>query len=182
MIFITGGARSGKSGFAEQLAAGMAGGGGAAPDVIYIATARPGDGEMQARIAEHRRRRPAGWETVEAFSGLPDMVAAALAGGATVLVDCLTVYISNLLLTGGLDAGSGLGHQVDAEIDRLIGSCGNGHGSGLIIVSNEVGMGIVPENGLARAFRDIAGRANQRLAAAADAAYLCVSGIPVKLK
>lgn len=185
MIFITGGARSGKSALAEKFARERGGA------VTYIATARPGDDEMRERIAEHRRRRPEDWETIEAPADLPAAVAAALASSGTVLVDCLTVYISNLLLTRGLYAGDGLGHRIDSELSALVELCGQENPGAVgdaadagrcIIVSNEVGMGIVPENRLARVFRDMAGRANQSLAAAADEVYLCVSGIPLRVK
>lgn len=175
MIFITGGARSGKSGFAEQLARERGG------RVTYIATARAADEEMRLRIAEHEKRRPGSWRTVEAHINLSGAVAEATQGSGTVLVDCLTVYISNLLLTQGLGADKRVGHLVGGEIDRLAEVCKSANGS-VILVSNEVGMGIVPDNALARAFRDIAGRANQKLAAAANEVYLCVSGIPVRVK
>ncbi|MHB8169630.1 MAG: bifunctional adenosylcobinamide kinase/adenosylcobinamide-phosphate guanylyltransferase [Thermoleophilia bacterium] len=180
LTFVTGGARSGKSGFAEQLA--VQGGG----PVTYIATAEPGDTEMRRRIEEHRRRRPGSWRTVEAPLDLPEAVTAALAGGGTVLVDCLTVYLSNLLLRDerlDLDAASA---AAERETGRLAALCSQdgavAGGSRLIIVSNEVGMGIVPDTELGRIFRDAAGRANQQLAAAAEAVYLCVSGISVRIK
>ena len=180
LTFVTGGARSGKSGFAEQLA--VQGGG----PVTYIATAEPGDTEMRRRIEEHRRRRPGSWRTVEAPLDLPEAVTAALAGGGTVLVDCLTVYLSNLLLRDeqlDLDAAS---VAAERETGRLAALCSQDGAvadcSRLIIVSNEVGMGIVPDTELGRIFRDAAGRANQRLAAAAEAVFLCVSGISVRIK
>jgi adenosylcobinamide kinase/adenosylcobinamide-phosphate guanylyltransferase len=180
LTFVTGGARSGKSGFAEQLAVQ-----GGAP-VTYIATAEPGDTEMRRRIEEHRRRRPGSWRTVEAPLDLPGAATAALAGGGTVLVDCLTVYLSNLLLRDerlDLDAASA---AAERETGRLAALCSQdgavADGSRLIIVSNEVGMGIVPDTELGRIFRDAAGRANQQLAAAAEAVYLCVSGISVRIK
>jgi adenosylcobinamide kinase/adenosylcobinamide-phosphate guanylyltransferase len=186
MILITGGARSGKSALAEKLAAQLAGESGR--EVVYIATAEAGDGEMRARIDEHRRRRPEGWATLEAPVDLPGAIEQALADDRTILVDCLTVYISNLMHARGLsnDSNKGLsdeacGDGVDKELERLVDACrsGNGH---LIIVSNEVGMGIVPGNRLAREFRDAAGRANQKLAALADEVYMCISGIPMKVK
>ena len=205
MIFVTGGARSGKSGLAEKLAreraiaaagsavadaanadAGAAtettdAGAGTDAAVIYIATAEAKDGEMRERIAEHRERRPAGWQTVEAPENLPDAVEEALSGGGIVLVDCLTVYISNLLMNNGIASGERVKRAVDREMDELVEVCRSGDGR-VILVSNEVGMGIVPDNMLARTFRDVAGRANQKLAAAADEVYLCVSGIPMKVK
>lgn len=200
MIFVTGGARSGKSGLAEKLAreraAVAAGSSGAvnadganadAPDgsarvvVTYIATAEARDGEMRERIAEHRERRPAGWRTVEAPDNLPEAVEEALTDDGIVLVDCLTVYISNLLMSHGIASGERVKRAVDREMDELIEVCRSGDGR-VILVSNEVGMGIVPDNMLARTFRDVAGRANQKLAAAADEVYLCVSGIPMRVK
>ncbi len=187
MIFITGGARSGKSGLAEKMAleksmafvaaAGAAGDGA----VTYIATAEPSDGEMRQRIAEHRERRPDGWQTIEAPENLPGAVDEALEDGGIVLVDCLTVYISNLLMNQGIAGGDRLKRTVDRELDQLVDVCQKNHGR-VILVSNEVGMGIVPDNMLARTFRDVAGRANQKLAAAAEEVYLCVSGIPMKVK
>lgn len=202
MIFVTGGARSGKSGLAEKLArerADTAGSADAAnagaetdsarteagPDaeaaVTYIATAEPRDGEMRERIAEHRERRPAGWRTVEAPDNLPEAVEEALSADGIVLIDCLTVYISNLLMNQGIASGERVKRAVEREIDELVEVCRSGDGR-VILVSNEVGMGIVPDNMLARTFRDVAGRANQKLAAAADEVYLCVSGIPMKVK
>lgn len=181
MIFITGGARSGKSALAESLARRLSSvpkkGDGA---VTYIATATAGDSEMKARIEEHRRRRPADWTTIEAPADLAAALEKALAGGGTVLVDCLTLYLSNLMSEGGREPGGWL-ERLDDEIDKVARLCRSGNGR-VIIVSNEVGMGIVPENRLAREFRDAAGRANQRLAALADEVYMCVSGIPVKVK
>lgn len=175
MIFVTGGARSGKSGFAEQLASTRQGA------VTYIATAAPGDEEMRARIAAHRERRPTGWRTVEVEGGLAAALEQAAAGGGTVLVDCLTVYLSNRILAQGfIDVKATIG-RIEREIAELSAVCERANGN-VIIVSNEVGMGIVPDNSLARAFRDVAGRANQQLAATADEVYLCVSGIPVKVK
>jgi len=178
MIFVTGGARSGKSGLAERIAREKGG------EVTYIATAQPRDGEMRERIAEHRGRRPGGWTTVEAPKNLAGAVEEALAGGGVVLVDCLTVYISNLLLSQGIAGGERVKRAVDREMERLVDVCQNADGvdGRIILVSNEVGMGIVPDNMLARTFRDVAGRANQKMAAAADEVYLCVSGIPLKVK
>lgn len=175
MIFITGGARSGKSSFAEKLARERGGA------VTYIATAAAGDAEMRARIAAHRERRPSGWKTVELEAGLADELERAADGGATVLVDCLTLYLSNRMHAGSPDDADSLSGRIGEEVDDLVERCAAANGS-VIIVSNEVGMGIVPDNAPARAFRDIAGRANQRMAAAADEVYLCVSGIPVRVK
>ncbi len=177
MIFITGGARSGKSALAEKLA--LEGGG-----VTYIATAEPGDAEMKARIDEHRRRRPPSWKTVEATRGLPGAIQQALEEGGTVLVDCLTVYLSNLLTADpNIAAGGAMVKLFSDEVEQVAAACRLENGSGkLIVVSNEVGLGIVPESPLGRFFRDVAGLANQKLAALADEVYLCVSGVPVRIK
>ncbi len=175
MIFITGGARSGKSALAERLAREKGGG------VVYIATAEAGDSEMRARIEDHRRRRPAEWETVEAPSDLPRAMEEALLRDQTTLVDCLTVYLSNLMLAQGFASSERVLAALEEEMERLVSICRSGNGQ-VIMVSNEVGMGVVPGNSLARTFRDAAGRANQRLAAVADEVYMCVSGIPLKVK
>jgi len=185
VIFVTGGARSGKSQLAEQLARERAESGtnvitGNA-GVTYIATAQADDDEMRKRIAEHRRRRPESWQTIETTDDLTGSLVKALAAGGIVLVDCLTIYISNLLMKPGIDGGAAADARVDAEIEKLVELCQSGNGR-VILVSNEVGLGIVPENPLARSFRDLAGRANQRLAAVADEVYFCISGIPMKVK
>jgi adenosylcobinamide kinase / adenosylcobinamide-phosphate guanylyltransferase len=163
-ILVLGGARSGKSRFAEGLAAGIAG------EKTYIATARPGDEEMAARIAAHRHRRGPEWSTLEA----PVDVVEALEGasGAFVLIDCLTLWISNLLLAG---------IEVAPRIERLAGALPAWPGT-VVVVSNEVGLGIVPDNALARRFRDDAGLANQRLAQACDEVVFVAAGLPLTLK
>jgi adenosylcobinamide kinase/adenosylcobinamide-phosphate guanylyltransferase len=165
LTLVLGGARSGKSRHAEALVTALP------QPWFYIATGEPRDNEMAARIAEHRARRGAQWQTIEA----PRDLAAALAAvpaGAAVLVDCLTLWLSNVMLAGA---------DVAAETGRLehalIGRTGSG-----VLVANEVGLGIVPENALARRFRDAAGRLNQRLATVADRVVLLVAGIPVKVK
>jgi len=175
MIFITGGARSGKSALAERLASERGG------DVVYIATAEAGDEEMRVRIDEHRQRRPTEWQTMEATDDLPGTISEALKGDKTILVDCLTVYLSNRILDLGLASRERVMAALEEEMDQLKSACDTGNGQ-IILVSNEVGMGVVPGNSLARIFRDAAGRANQQLAAIADQVYLCVSGIPMKVK
>ncbi|SFR18130.1 bifunctional adenosylcobinamide kinase/adenosylcobinamide-phosphate guanylyltransferase [Poseidonocella sedimentorum] len=164
-ILITGGARSGKSALAERLTLGLG------PAPIYIATAEAGDAEMAARIAEHQARRGAIWQTWER----PDDLLAALRqsdGEAPRLVDCLTLWLSNRMFAGADWAGEA------AEIARAL----PGLNAPVVFVTNEVGGGIVPENALARAFRDAAGRVNQIIAAACDEVYLTVAGYPVKVK
>ncbi len=171
VIFITGGARSGKSSFALRLAQNIGG------KVTFIATAQAGDAEMLKRIQIHRQDRPEDWATIEE----PFDVASAIdsvKGNDVVIVDCITLLISNLLCSTE-DFDDNL--WIIKEIERLIRSAKEFIGT-VIIISNEVGMGIVPENRLAREFRDIAGRANQIIASYADQVYVCFSGIPVLIK
>lgn len=169
VIFITGGARSGKSGFAEKLAEGFG-----AP-LGYVATAMAGDAEMAARISRHRLRRGERWQTLEE----PYAVAGVLAGHdgyfSAMLVDCVTLWLTNLLLHCDDPA------RVRAEVQTLAKQLPT-LTTPVILVSNEVGMGIVPENAMARAFRDLAGETNELLAAVADEVYVVFSGLPLKLK
>ena len=169
VIFITGGARSGKSRLAEELALGFG------TPLAYVATGGAGDAEMAERIARHRARRGDHWTTVEE----PRDLAGALAGvdgrfNAT-LVDCVTLWLSNLLFAGN-DSPQIL--ESVGKLTKLFPLLT----TPLVIVSNEVGLGIVPDNRLARQFRDLAGEANERIAAAADEVYVTFSGLPLKLK
>jgi adenosylcobinamide kinase/adenosylcobinamide-phosphate guanylyltransferase len=164
LTLVLGGARSGKSRHAEGLLTSLA------PPWIYVATAEALDEEMAARIAEHRARRDQGWRTVEA----PHDLAAAIvsADGAPVLVDCLTLWVTNLMLAH---------RDIEAEIVRLEDALGRARGP-LVLVANEVGLGIVPDNALARRFRDAAGRLNQRIAARANRVVMMVAGLPLEVK
>ena len=162
---VLGGARSGKSRYAEAVA--MA----AQPPWLYVATAQSADDEMAARIAEHRSRRGERWQTVEAPLDLAGTLAAAPMA-ATVLVDCLTLWLANLMFKD---------RDVEADIQRLEQVMA-ARQAPLVLVSNEVGFGIVPENALARRFRDLQGRLNQRIAARADRVVLMVVGLPMFVK
>ena len=179
VTLVLGGARSGKSAHAEQLAAQQAGG----RAVLYIATARAGDAEMTARIAHHRARRPAHWICVEE----PLQLAAALARhpGAVILVDCLTLWLSNLIFSSSArlpDTGTiALPDLFEYERAALLDTLGR-TSSDVILVSNEVGMGIVPMGALTRCFVDEAGRLNQAVAAIADRVVLVTAGLPLVLK
>jgi adenosylcobinamide kinase/adenosylcobinamide-phosphate guanylyltransferase len=164
LTLVLGGARSGKSRYAESLITTLP-----AP-WVYVATAQAGDPEMTARIAVHRGRRDTGWETIETPRDLAGALAAH--GKAPILVDCLTLWLSNLLLA---DA------DVDAETGRLEAALGHVPAP-VVLVSNEVGFGIVPDNALARRFRDLQGRLNQRIASRADRVVLMVAGLPLIVK
>jgi adenosylcobinamide kinase / adenosylcobinamide-phosphate guanylyltransferase len=168
IVFVTGGARSGKSRFAQATVEGWNG------PLLYLATAEARDDEMRARIAQHRRERGDRWETLEEPLDLPRALASAGARG--VLLDCLTLWASNLLEAYG-ERPAALEAQVAGFFDAL----GEFQGR-LCLVTNETGLGLVPENPLARRFRDLAGRINQGAAALASEAYLVVSGLPVRLK
>jgi len=162
---VLGGARSGKSRFAESLVEGHAG------PRVYLATAEAGDAEMAARIRRHRARRGAGWTTIEAPLELPRALAAA-PGDAAILVDCLTLWLSNLMAAA---------RDVERETQALLEVLPR-RASPVVFVSNEVGLGIVPDNALARAFRDHAGRLHQTVAAAADRVYFVAAGLPLLMK
>lgn len=173
-IYITGGARSGKSLFAERTALGFG-----AP-LCYLATAQPLDSEMNERIAQHQHRRGDAWQTIEESLHLTQALARCDGSYRAILVDCLTLWISNLLLRyeeTGEDAGS----RILDDVHRLTATLRDMR-TPVIFVSNEVGSGIVPDSRLGRIFRDIAGQTNQILAATADEAWLVVSGIPLNLK
>jgi adenosylcobinamide kinase/adenosylcobinamide-phosphate guanylyltransferase len=174
-VLVVGGARSGKSRFAELLATDSG-------SVTYVATAicDPVDAEMSARIALHRSRRPESWTTVEVRSDLVGALDGATSREGTVLVDCVTLWISNLML--GVGGGPPLTDAaILAECERALGTSRLGRAR-TIWVSNEVGSGIVPANPLARRFADLQGVVNQRLAAASDVVHLCVAGLSLRLK
>ena len=165
VILVTGGARSGKSRRAELLVRSFPG------QPVYIATAEALDAEMQARIAGHRARRGNDWIEREVPLDLVDALAATDGGGAR-LVDCLTLWLSNLLHAE---------RDWSQELARLADALPRQR-SPLVMVTNEVGLGIVPDNALARAFRDAAGSMNQTIAAVADSVEFVVAGLPMKLK
>lgn len=164
---VIGGARSGKSRHAEQLARQAQESG---LSVTYIATAEVRDAEMAERIAHHRSRRPPHWRTLEAPMALAETLRGASGVNTCVLVDCLTLWLSNLMLA-----------EKEMDIDALLDILPTLPGR-IVLVSNEVGWGIVPENALARRFRDEQGRLNQRIAALADNVTLVTAGLPLVLK
>ena len=167
VTLVLGGMRSGKSEYAERLIECRGGG-------VYLATATAtaGDAEMTARIERHQARRTGRWQTVEAPLELVDAVGQATAGGVPVLVDCLTLWLSNLMASG---------RDPKAEANRLIDRLGSVTAP-VVLVSNEVGQGVVPENPLARAFVDAAGILNQAVASVADTVVLVTAALPLALK
>src|SRR5215470_10811912 len=165
LTLVLGGARSGKSRYAENLITASR------PPWIFMATAEPGDPEMTERIALHRRWRGPEWQTIEAPHDLTAALAA-VAADVPVLVDCLTLWLSNRMLAGA---------DMEAEIAGLEAALGGRRGP-VVLVSNEVGSGIVPDNEVARRFRDLQGRLNQRMAARADRVVLVVAGLPIAVK
>jgi adenosylcobinamide kinase/adenosylcobinamide-phosphate guanylyltransferase len=181
LTLILGGARSGKSTYAEALASQLG------RRVLYVATAEALDGEMRSRVAAHQSRRPPNWTTLEVPLGVGAALRASLHATQVdvILLDCLTLLVSNAILAGGPDtpepdvdvAWAAVRAEVEAllEAHRLLG----GH---LIVVSNEVGLGVVPPYSLGRTYRDCLGRANQVLSQAADRVILMVAGLPVDLK
>jgi len=168
-VLVLGGARSGKSDFAQDLAGRMG------ERVLFVATAAPDDPEMAERIARHRASRPSDWRTVEARTGVARALAAELGNAQVVLLDCVTLLASNVLLEKGDLARKALRE----EIDGLLRACREVH---LVLVSNEVGMGLVPPYPSGRAFRDLLGWANRYIAERVDVVLFLLAGIPLVLK
>ena len=165
-VLVLGGARSGKSAYAQNLVEG------AASERLYLATGEAGDAEMAARIARHQAERGARWTTLEEPLELAEALAANARPGRAVLVDCLTLWLANLMFAG---------RDIEAEIARLAETIGRLEGPA-VFVSNEVGLGLVPETKLGRAFRDWQGFANREAAKACDAVVFVAAGLPTLLK
>ena len=177
LTFILGGARSGKSSYAQSLAEKHPG------RVAFIATATPDDDEMAARIIKHQKERPPGWATFEIHHGIAGALRTSPPRADIILLDCLTLLVSNLLFQDGqtgVDERTAAA-RIETEINGLLGFIRDG-GADWIIVSNEVGLGLVPPYPLGRIYRDLLGRANQELAAAADEVVWMVAGIPVPIQ
>ena len=174
LILILGGARSGKSRHAQELAWELA-----ADDVLYVATAEPLDDEMQQRITNHRAERPATWQTLESPCDLASAMQSS-PSKALILIDCVTLLVSNILMRH-LEDEDAFCQAVDDEIAALLAHHQQGHAT-WVVVSNELGLGLVPDNRLGRIYRDVLGRANQQLAAQADTVLFMVAGIPMTVK
>lgn len=179
LILLLGGARSGKSSTAERMAHDIG-----SENVLYIATAQAFDDEMRERIAKHRAERPQGWQTLEAPLNVAEHLKTITPLPAVILLDCITLLASNALLalpdpenTSQEAANHAILQEIDMLIDRIAASERT-----WLVVSNEVGMGVVPPYRLGRLYRDALGAANQRLASIADEVFLLVAGLPWRLK
>ncbi|MBN1122092.1 MAG: bifunctional adenosylcobinamide kinase/adenosylcobinamide-phosphate guanylyltransferase [Anaerolineae bacterium] len=182
LIFVLGGVRSGKSTYAEARAEEIGG-----DRVLMVATAEAKDEEMAERIRQHRENRPAAWRTVEASQNPAGAIRSAVGDAKVVLVDCLSMLVSNILLSmaSAEDDGSYFDSTIEQEMrDEVcaIVRCASEIDADMIVVSNEVGMGVVPPSAAGRAFRDLLGRANQLVAEAADEVILMVAGIQMRVK
>jgi adenosylcobinamide kinase/adenosylcobinamide-phosphate guanylyltransferase len=173
IILLLGGARSGKSHYAQQLAGELG------SKVLFVATGEALDDEMEARIAEHRKSRPGNWRTLEITTGIGKKIEKQIGDAEVVVIDCITLLISNLLR--GEPENKAAEKIVRAEINELINTMDRLDAC-FIIVSNEVGMGLVPENKLSRIYRDLLGKANQLLASDATEVYLMLACLPVQVK
>ena len=177
LILVLGGARSGKSDYAQDLAQATGG-----DQVLFVATAEARDEDMQRRIATHRQARPAAWQTLEAPLNLAAALTLHESDADVVLVDCLTLLVSNIILALGETFDAARAERaVQDEIEALIRAYDQSAAT-LIVVSNEVGLGLVPDNALGRLYRDVLGKANQKLAAQAESVYFMVAGIAMELK
>ena len=174
-ILIIGGARSGKSYFAQELARHES------QPVLFVATAEAGDDEMRQRIEEHKKARPDEWVTLETTTHVGRQILEKAGITKTVILDCITLLVNNVFLKcSELDAAS-IEKEVMAEIDEVVRCIGQVEAN-FIIVTNEVGLGLVPANKMGRLYRDALGRANQVLASHADEVYLMVAGMPLLIK
>jgi adenosylcobinamide kinase/adenosylcobinamide-phosphate guanylyltransferase len=177
---IIGGARSGKSHFAQQLALKSAG------KVLFVATAEAGDDEMKHRIEAHRKTRPPTWTTLEATTNLSTRIARNIGKAQTVIIDCITLLINNIFQQYSRQGDEKIEavlieKEVMAEIEELVNSIDQSDAH-FIIVTNDVGLGLVPADKVSRLYRDLLGKANQILAEHADEVYFMVAGIPVTVK
>ena len=175
LIVVTGGARSGKSLFAEEYLTSCSG------RKAYVATAQILDEEMKKRVAEHRSRRPEDWQTLEISSGLSAAFPAVLEQADAVLVDCLTLYLSNYLFAHETAGDEEILQGALQEMENIIGAVRQTADKTVIFVTNELGCGIVPMSHISRLYRDVVGKVNQYAAGQADEVYWTVCGIPVEI-
>lgn len=177
IVLVLGGVRSGKSRFAQELARRLGG-----DQVLFVATAEAGDAEMARRIQIHQATRPAGWQTVEAVCRVGAALDQVASRRQTILIDCLPLLVSNVLLSCGDAPDPDMAERrVNTEIEDLLAACAR-HAGTVILVSGEVGLGLVPESPLGRLYRDLLGWVNQAVAARSGATYLMVAGLPIEIK
>lgn len=177
LILVLGGVRSGKSDYAEELAQALG-----QDHVLFVATAEAGDADMARRIAAHQQSRPASWRTLEATRNIGNAIPHHLGDATVVLVDCITLLVSNIMLALGEEPDSAQAERaIRTEIQSLLQTCQT-HPITCIAVSNEVGLGVVPEHRLGRLYRDLLGKANQSLAAQAKDVYFMMAGLAVEVK
>ena len=179
-VLVIGGAGSGKSRFAQELASKLG------EAVLFVATAEAGDEEMRQRIERHKKARSAAWRTLEATSHLGSRIGEKIGGAQVVIVDCITLLVSNIFSQYSDQSGEQINaplveQGLIAEVGELI-ECTSRLDASFIIVSNEVGLGLVPANRMGRLYRDLLAKANQMLAQTADEVYLMVAGLPLKIK
>lgn len=183
LILVTGGARSGKSSFAEKIMKNISG------PVLYLATAKVTDEEMQLRVDKHRQSRPAEWDTIEAYRGLGSIISDHKDNYQGILLDCITIMVTNLLFDIPAIQQDDFSRESMEKAEEIIMEEAKDLVAGIasssatvVMVTNELGSGIVPEYPVARVFRDIAGRVNQYLASQADEVHMAVCGLPIRLK
>jgi adenosylcobinamide kinase/adenosylcobinamide-phosphate guanylyltransferase len=179
-VLIIGGAGSGKSHFAQELASKLGG------PVLFVATAEAGDEEMRQRIEQHKRARSAAWSTLEVTTGVGSRILEKVGAAQVVIVDCITLLVNNIFRQYSDQSGERIDvplieKGVMAEVGELIG-CIDRVDASFIIVTNEVGLGLVPANRMGRLYRDLLAKANRMLAQAADEVYLMVAGLPLLIK
>ncbi len=179
-ILIIGGARSGKSHFAQELAPKLG------EPVLFVATAEAGDEEMRRRIEEHQRSRPAAWSTLEVTTHIGSQIVQNIGGAKVVIVDCITLLVNNIFNQHSYQTDEQIDtslveKEVASEINELV-ECINRVDASFIMVTNEVGTGLVPVSKVSRLYRDLLGKANQILAERTDEIYLMVAGLPVPIK
>ena len=180
VILLLGGARSGKSHFAQEYARRSG------EKVLYVATATAGDEDMRRRIEKHKQERPANWRTIEVVTNIGIHIEANVGDATLIIIDCITLLVNNIFCRyeekqfDTIDDAI-LEKEVVAEIQQLQ-KCLKKVNASFLIISNEVGLGLVPDNRMGRLYRDILGRSNQMLAQTADEVYLMVAGIPLRVK
>ena len=175
-IVVTGGAKSGKSVFAETYIQQCAG------QKVYVATAQALDEEMKERIAVHKKRRPSSWQTIEMPYGMPNSIQRILQHADVVLVDCLTMYFSNFLFAHEQEADAVIIQKALQEMEQTCQYIHNSPGKTVVFVTNEIGCGIVPMGRVSRLYRDLIGTINQKAAAEAEQVYVTICGITIELK